>query len=32
MWSYEKRTQYPINIKKNDAKAAMIIILSLIHI
>lgn len=26
MWSYEKRTQYPINIKKNDAKAAMIII------
>ena len=26
MWAYEKRTQYPINIKKNDAKAAMIII------
>lgn len=26
MWSYEKRTQYPINIKQNDPKAAMIII------
>ena len=26
MWSYEKRTQYPKKNKKNDAKAAMIII------
>lgn len=26
MWAYEKRTQYPINIKNNDAKAAQIII------
>lgn len=26
MWNYEKRLQYPINIKKPDAKAAKIII------
>ena len=26
MWAYEKRTQYPINIKSNDARAAQIII------
>lgn len=26
MWAYEKRTQYPVNIKKNDARAAQIII------
>lgn len=26
MWSYEKRLQYPVNIKKPDARAAMAII------
>lgn len=26
MWSYEKRLQYPVNIKKTDAKAAKFII------
>lgn len=26
MWTYEKRLQYPINIKKPDANAAKIII------
>ena len=26
MWSYEKRLQYPVNIKKPDAKAAKVII------
>lgn len=26
MWNYEKRLQYPVNIKKPDAKAAKIII------
>ena len=26
MWSYEKRLQYPVNIKNTDAKAAQIII------
>lgn len=26
MWTYEKRLQYPVNIKKPDAKMAMVII------
>lgn len=26
MWSYEKRLQFPVNIKKPDPKAAQIII------
>lgn len=26
MWAYEKRTQYPVNIDKNDARTAQIII------
>lgn len=26
MWSYERRLQYPVNIKDTDAKAAQIII------
>lgn len=26
MWSYEKRLQYPVNIKRPNAKAAQIII------
>lgn len=26
MWNYEKRLQYPVNIKNPNAKAAMIII------
>lgn len=26
MWNYEKRLEYPINIKKTDARAAMVII------
>lgn len=26
MWGYEKRLQYPVNIKKPDARAAKIII------
>nr|WP_285959255.1 manganese catalase family protein [Thomasclavelia spiroformis] len=26
MWLYEKRLQYPVNIKKPDAKAASVII------
>lgn len=26
MWIYEKKLQFPVNIKKTDAKAAQIII------
>ena len=26
MWAYEKSTQYPVNIDKNDARTAQIII------
>ena len=26
MWNYEKRLQYPVNIKKTDAKAAQVIL------
>lgn len=26
MWNYEKRLQYPVNIKKADARAAQVII------
>lgn len=26
MWSFEKRLQYPVNIKKRDLRAAQIII------
>lgn len=26
MWSYEKKLQYPVNIKKPDPKAAQVII------
>ncbi len=26
MWAYEKRTQYPVSIDKNDARIAQIII------
>ena len=26
MWVYEKKLQYPVNIKKKDAKAAKVII------
>jgi len=26
MWAYEKRTQYPVNINKNDPGIAQIII------
>lgn len=26
MWSYEKRLQYPLNIKKRDLRAAQVII------
>lgn len=26
MWNYEKRLQFPINIKKPDARAAQVII------
>ena len=25
MWNYEKRLQFPINIKKPDARAAMVV-------
>ena len=26
MWGYEKRLQYPVNIKKPDARAAKVIL------
>lgn len=26
MWNYEKRLQFPVNIKKPDARAAQVII------
>ena len=25
MWNYEKRLQFPVNIKKPDARAAMVV-------
>ncbi len=29
MWSYEKRLQYPVNIKETDAKLATVIMAQL---